>query len=486
MRHAQSASDPVGWGARAFRLLPSEVGGLSTAQQQLNQSLGGRLEQALPLAEPCFSDPQGEACIEFQDALTSRHPGSYRIARYAGFQYAQGEGCASDPVDQCFLDETTLSPPVNSTCQQGMVSPYHVEVVDEHDVQATISIKNSGHDYVMRSSRRGSLALWTKGLKEMTYHDRFVPNGCIGPQTTKMAITYGAGVTTDKAYVFAHANNVLFARSTTSTIGASGGLGVDRVLQFKIVTPDGGVRIANKCTNKDLFWALRGGGGGTFGLVLSSTMMVTRDAPITAVVLGFPATADNVGPWVSLLAENMPRWAVEGWGGPSGANLSLLSNTLLNAFDYFFEYWAQVVNGSLAAPQPISTATLMTSRASQAGLAVFMLTTPPFMYARDHPGQETSLHSAWYKSVWIATASLGWAPSSLLSVRQDAVALLRNTTNSWMKVAPEGCTYANEADPWIENWTTEFWDPDGLLSCWHCVGWHKSMPDHECISGLSQ
>lgn len=47
-------------------------------------------------------------------------------------------------------------------------------------------------------------------------------------------------------------------------------------LEFKIVTPDGQLRIANRCQNSDLFWALRGGGGGTFGVVLEATTRVEK------------------------------------------------------------------------------------------------------------------------------------------------------------------------------------------------------------------
>ena len=46
-------------------------------------------------------------------------------------------------------------------------------------------------------------------------------------------------------------------------------------LQYKIVTPDGVFRTANACQNQDLFYALRGGGGGTFGVVLEATMLVS-------------------------------------------------------------------------------------------------------------------------------------------------------------------------------------------------------------------
>ena len=60
-----------------------------------------------------------------------------------------------------------------------------------------------------------------------------------------------------------------------SALSPALGLGVDRVLQFKIVTPDGKYRTVNKCQDSDLFFALRGGGGGTFGVVLESTFMAS-------------------------------------------------------------------------------------------------------------------------------------------------------------------------------------------------------------------
>jgi len=51
-------------------------------------------------------------------------------------------------------------------------------------------------------------------------------------------------------------------------------------LEIKVVTPDGQLRIANQCQNSDLFWALRGGGGGTFGVVLEATSMVEKQMPL--------------------------------------------------------------------------------------------------------------------------------------------------------------------------------------------------------------
>lgn len=57
------------------------------------------------------------------------------------------------------------------------------------------------------------------------------------------------------------------------------GLGVDNTLQYEIVTADGKLQIANECTNSDLFWALRGGGGGTWGVV---TKIVHKAHPASA------------------------------------------------------------------------------------------------------------------------------------------------------------------------------------------------------------
>ena len=39
------------------------------------------------------------------------------------------------------------------------------------------------------------------------------------------------------------------------------------ILQAKIVTADGKLLTINRCQNKALFWAVRGGGGGTYGVV---------------------------------------------------------------------------------------------------------------------------------------------------------------------------------------------------------------------------
>ena len=56
------------------------------------------------------------------------------------------------------------------------------------------------------------------------------------------------------------------------------GLAAAGLLEAEVVTADGVARIANACTNPDLFWGLKGGGGGTLGVVTRVTLR-TRELP---------------------------------------------------------------------------------------------------------------------------------------------------------------------------------------------------------------
>ncbi|KAI3533998.1 hypothetical protein CSPX01_12349 [Colletotrichum filicis] len=50
------------------------------------------------------------------------------------------------------------------------------------------------------------------------------------------------------------------------------GQGADNIIEASVVTPAGDVVVANECQHEDLFWAIRGGGGGTFGVILNLTL----------------------------------------------------------------------------------------------------------------------------------------------------------------------------------------------------------------------
>src|SRR4029434_2521977 len=56
------------------------------------------------------------------------------------------------------------------------------------------------------------------------------------------------------------------------------GMAAASLLQAEVVTADGVARIANACTNPELFWGLKGGGGGSLGVVTRLTLR-TRELP---------------------------------------------------------------------------------------------------------------------------------------------------------------------------------------------------------------
>ena len=63
------------------------------------------------------------------------------------------------------------------------------------------------------------------------------------------------------------------------------GMAAAGLLEAEIVTADGKVRIVNACTEPDLFWALKGGGGGSFGVVTQLTLKTHELPPYLGALL---------------------------------------------------------------------------------------------------------------------------------------------------------------------------------------------------------
>jgi len=101
--------------------------------------------------------------------------------------------------------------------------------------------------------------------------------------------------------------------------------GVDNVLEISIVTADGDHVIANPYQNGDLFWALRGGGGGTWGVVTSVTYKTHPSKPLSSVIL--LANSTNANSTQNILTEIIrltPSLVKQGYGGFGGIHAGLI------------------------------------------------------------------------------------------------------------------------------------------------------------------
>ena len=68
-------------------------------------------------------------------------------------------------------------------------------------------------------------------------------------------------------------------------------MAADHVIAFQVVTADGRFVTASEESNSDLFWALRGGGGGTFGVVVS--VIIRAHPKLNVVTAGWKLDAST-------------------------------------------------------------------------------------------------------------------------------------------------------------------------------------------------
>ena len=138
--------------------------------------------------------------------------------------------------------------------------------------------------------------MWTHHLKTIEFLDYQSPH-YKGP-----AIKMGAGVQAFEAYAAADQRGLAVVGGECSTVGLAGGytqggghsalsstygMGADQTLEWEVVTGEGQLITATRTQNSDMYWALSGGGGGTYGVVYSLTSKAHRDIPVAGLNLTF-------------------------------------------------------------------------------------------------------------------------------------------------------------------------------------------------------
>ena len=173
-------------------------------------------------------------------------------------------------------------------------SAYAVDARNAQDVAAAVNfarehrlrlvVRGGGHSYTGTSNAADSLLVRTRPMDQIVMHEAFLPQGCSVAPTE--AVSLGAGNIWLKAYAAVTRAGRYVQGGGCCTVNVAGliqsggfgsfskkfGLASASLLEAELVTADGQVRVVNACREPELFWALKGGGGGSFGIVTRVTL----------------------------------------------------------------------------------------------------------------------------------------------------------------------------------------------------------------------
>jgi FAD/FMN-containing dehydrogenase len=294
--------------------------------QKLNDAVGGNLIKVHSLFETCTAEPNGAACVDL--VKNYRNP------------YFLGDQPAGTQVSG-WLDAWTPAP-----------SAYAVAVRSTADVVAAVNfarqnnlrvvVKGGAHSYQGTSNAPDSLLIWPRNMKAVTLHDAFVPQGCQGRSEPTTAVTAAAGTVWMDLYdaVVVKAGRYVQGGGCT-TVGVpglvqSGGFGsfskgfgtaAAGLLEAEIVTADGHALTVNACRHPDLFWAIKGGGGGSWGVITKVTLR-TRELPAIVGVANGTIKAASDAAFRTLIARFIAFYKDSLMNPHWGESVKIGSNTL--------------------------------------------------------------------------------------------------------------------------------------------------------------
>ncbi|MHA6205204.1 FAD-binding protein [Dyella soli] len=287
-------------GVLRSRVRPGQPGWPTVAQwDQLKKTVGGRLQALRSPFEACT--PNDPAC---QQALAQIN-NPYYLGDEAALTQTSG-----------WVDAWTSRP-----------SAYAVAAESTGDVVAAVNfardhhlrlvVKGGGHSYQGTSDAPDSLLIWTRHMNRVDLHDAFVPQACEGIQEPLPAVTVQAGAMWIDAYDAVTTRTGRYVQGGgCNTVGVaglvqSGGFGSfsknfgsasGGLLEAEVVTADGKVRVVNAKQDPELFWAIKGGGGGSLGVVTRLTLR-THALPDTFGAVFGEIQADSDEAYRALMAQ---------------------------------------------------------------------------------------------------------------------------------------------------------------------------------------
>ncbi|KAJ6060182.1 FAD binding domain protein [Penicillium canescens] len=467
----------------------------------LNSSVQGNLQATQPVAATCHEGNK-KACAAITQQWTNS---TWRTTQPGAVQWENWE---TRPE----LNESRRLETPKATCGQGRISLYSVlaKSAPTSKQQFDLHILVEEHYIHRRVQARGN-------SKER------------GP-----AVTIGAGINLIELYAAVGKKGRTVVAGTSHTVGAAGGyiqggghslmgpwkgMAADNVLEFQVVTANGTLVTANSHQNPDLFWALRGGGGGTFGVIVSATLRTFDEAPVTMVNLNVSTVAQNPGFW-GAMTDFHPAIPSLNDAGASGyyfispnvpfknmevSRLSILlfspNQTNVAKTDKLVAPLQWKLNGTVGLITEYATIPFPTIHSLLSGLLIrgnmdptgqsVILGSRLFSLAggaiaKNAESVDNGINPAWRKAATHMYFARYWAPNATLAQQQDVI---RNMAEVGMPILKdvEGCkmgAYLNEANAYEPDFQNEFWgsnyprlyeikqkwDPNGLFIARKGVG----------------
>ncbi|KAH6615256.1 hypothetical protein C7974DRAFT_61788 [Boeremia exigua] len=489
-----------------------------------NRTLGGALQLALPPAVSCHN--------RFENYTFNTYDAA-KCADATQKMSGSEQWMTDHPIAQLwpFMSNSTCLPTTDPTtpCTRGFMGVYVVLATKKEHIQSAVDfarernlrliIRNTGHDFMGRSTGYGALVVNTHSFKDVKFIKQYT-----GPGAWKgSAAVVGAGVQGRELYrhAFAQSPKQVIVGGECPTVGWGGGyvqggghgplsgiygMGADNVLSFDAITAEGKFVTANAKENSDLYWALKGGGPGTFAVVTSITVKTFPEVPTAGVTININSThtndtalfrtgfqifngqsnhLSNLGMFVYFEQGPGPRLHVAPIVGPNMGLTQLKAaveplftqldaakvpyDTHFRAFPTFFEFYIDMFEDESPSAQSIVGGRLFTQRdiaennekvsdallmAGDTGINIGHIVNPGV----GTPVVDNAIHPKWRNASTFVITNVFMTGTEPWSVKKEREKYNTEVVGQALREAgPYGASYVNEGDLYEPDWQEAYW-----------------------------
>ncbi|EJD43860.1 FAD binding domain-containing protein [Auricularia subglabra TFB-10046 SS5] len=493
----------------------------SSRWQTLNATVNGNLQVAFPPGAPCHNSLNGIATYNAQKCNEVR-------ANYMNEQWTTDQPIANLWT---FWTNDTCLPTTNpsTSCTRGYYGDFVILAKTKEHIKAGVDfarehnlrlvIRNTGHDFMGRSTGFGALIINTHSFKQTSFIKSYA-----GPGSYRGgAVTVGAGIQVRELYRLANQQSppVVVVGGECPTVGLAGGfiqggghgpmasfygMGADNALQFEIISASGQFVVANEVENPDLFWALKGGGPSTFGVVVSATVKTFPEVPTAGIILNINTThTTNVdlfwkgvaafhnqavtfverGMFVyyelmqlrlhvrPIVGPNMTATQIQQVAQPMFDALRSAGvpyNSSVHQFKTFFDLYVGLFEDEGAGSDALVGGRIITKqdiRENAAGIVdAYRTAVNNNAFIIGHivgpgfgaPVVDNAINPVWHQAASFSITSVAVAGNAPLSTKAQAQNVVTNVVGGALRrAAPHGGAYVNEGDLEEPNWQYEYW-----------------------------